>query len=181
MKTIYSILTLIILISFTSCDKETESNSRCNVIPCISTFSAKIDGINWQAQSQGSCNSTQSSYYPDGTEQLDSGYLIINGTYCNDLTSIGIAFENMFETGTYDLKTRAQSTSYIDPNFSVDPDLFLFNNIVKGSLSLTLLQDKNYDYDGAKWGRAQGTFWVTLTNINDDTVKITDGVFDVEL
>ncbi len=163
---------------------------RCLQIPCPSVFTCKINGDHWKV-SQGFCYSKakalQTSYVPDysAVPYLGPGYLMIRAIQCEDQTDVDLVMRGgASRSRSYelkDLKDLKDTLAYAEYEGPLNSSDYEYTNIVDGNINLSHIQTDNYDFEGARWGRAKGTFWVTLTNEVGDTVRITDGVFDVDL
>lgn len=178
-------LTLTCALLIGSCKKENDDRE-CNSPNCPDIFTCKIDGEHWSIQtSAGSCRDIVANYYPDGYKDLEPGFLGMLGRDCKSdyYSSVSIVINRIQSPMIIDLKDT--SSVKVFPS-RVDDRVYeypadTYDKIVDGEINVTLIQADNYGDQNTQKGRVKGRFWMTLYNEVNDTIRITDGVFDVAL
>ena len=125
------------------------------------------------------------NYYPEGISDLKKGALTMAAKNCKSdfFDAIYLSIDSVLSPVKIDLKDtngiRVYPTRVDDRQFEYPLDEY--NQIVDGEVNITLIQADNYGGKTTPKGRVKGTFWITLYNAVNDTIRITDGKFDVSL
>jgi hypothetical protein len=113
MKKLLTYLTAVLLVF--SCDDDNGTNNRCSEVPCDSSFRCEVNSVSWEARKTYAwCDPFSSYYYPQGTAQLDSGYLSFSAENCIDSSWINFVIKGVFEPGTYLLTDSLVFASFTD-------------------------------------------------------------------
>jgi len=187
MKRLLSFLALLVMLTCfcgSTCKKDKNKNSVDQLPPetqtGANTFGCLVDGKVFKPAGSSISGPNLSGIYQHIYLSSPDGYVFsVSGTNKKDprnITTVGFGFDSVsMQVGIYPLKIRKTGQGgggvriYNDtfPN----GNLFDTNENVTGEMNL-----KRFDLTNQI---ASGTFWFNAVNDKGDTVKITDGRFDV--
>lgn len=187
MKRLLSFLALLLILTClcsSSCKKDKNKNPVDQLPPetqtGANTFGCLVDGKAFKPAGSALSGPNLAGIYQYIYNGSPNGYVFwIKGTNKKDprnITSVGFGFDSVqIQVGVYPLRVQKKGQgvggiSYYNDMFPIG-NLFNTNEDVIGEMNL-----KKFDLTNQI---ASGTFWFNAVNDKGDTVKITDGRFDV--
>lgn len=135
------------------------------------TFGCLVNGKVWVPKGYNGFSNLNAYYdplYQGGTFSLSTYRILSNDEY----SSIGIFMTNLIEKGQFDLEDPDVGTAIFD--YTIDCSYNRDDTVYReGLLTITRFDLQNYIISG--------TFEFTLARVGCDTLKVTEGRFDMKL
>lgn len=182
MKPIFYLFVSFTLIT-TSCNKNKNNNPFDHLPPETqtgeNTFGCLIDGEPFlpggASLSGGSLNALYQNLIPSSPEGYTFGVSAKNQKENCQYKTIAFGFDSVkMKVGLFTLAERKNGKG--GAAYQVFPCIQIFSEYLTNTTSTGQLNLKKFDTVNQI---ASGTFWFTAVNKNGDTVKVTDGRFDV--
>jgi hypothetical protein len=178
----FYLLSLIFPLTFIACKKHQQKTSVDQLPPATqtgaNTFGCIVNGKVFVPKGNSLTPRLKCAYQFLNTDyskgyffQLSAGDL----SNSNDITGVGIYTDSLqVSTGNYNLGDNKKGyayASYVIINNQQNNSLYTQTSL-PGQLTITKLDETNQI--------VAGTFWFTIVNTNGDTIKVTDGRFDMK-
>lgn len=170
------LLLLFTLAVYGCCKDDDDNPETVSEDSMLEYFRCKINGEEFTATSNFSCDGRTFGYYPEAADGVDAGYMVLSGKDCADERDIVAIrfFDFNPELGLIDF-TEPQTADSVSPIYKVSIDI-KYERLISGNMNLTHFRPR--ELPNGELGLVQGTFEFMVSNeTGDSIVNITDGEF----